>query len=146
MKTYLLLFLISSSLQFSSGEGEQCGIQAGGALCPNGLCCSAYGFCGTTKPYCKIPGCQSQCNYHPTPPGPPPPDPPDPIEQCGRQADGALCPNDLCCSAYGFCGNTEAYCGIGCQRQCTPPSPDPAPSPTPSGPTSPSNFILDAVI
>ncbi|MED6122733.1 hypothetical protein PIB30_042652 [Stylosanthes scabra] len=46
-------------------------------------------------------------------------------EQCGKQANGALCPNNLCCSQYGFCGNTNDYCGNGCQSQCkgsTPPS------------------------
>ncbi|EEF36642.1 probable inactive chitinase-like protein LaCIC [Ricinus communis] len=39
-------------------------------------------------------------------------------EQCGRQADGALCPGGLCCSQYGWCGNTDPYCGGGCQSQC----------------------------
>ncbi|CAL9063373.1 unnamed protein product [Musa banksii] len=39
-------------------------------------------------------------------------------EQCGTQAGGALCPGGLCCSQYGFCGSTEAYCGSGCQSQC----------------------------
>lgn len=48
-------------------------------------------------------------------------------EQCGRQAGGAVCPNGLCCSQYGWCGATEPYCGAGCQSQCrssgsTPPS------------------------
>lgn len=44
-------------------------------------------------------------------------------EQCGRQAGNALCPNNLCCSQYGWCGTTEDYCGNGCQSQCkTPPS------------------------
>ncbi|TKY58345.1 Endochitinase protein [Spatholobus suberectus] len=56
-------------------------------------------------------------------------------EQCGRQAGGALCPNGLCCSQYGWCGNTDAYCGAGCQSQCKPGStPTPTtPTPTPSG-------------
>ncbi|XP_009392872.2 endochitinase-like [Musa acuminata AAA Group] len=39
-------------------------------------------------------------------------------EQCGRQAGGALCPGGLCCSQYGWCGNTDPYCGQGCQSQC----------------------------
>ncbi|MED6193992.1 hypothetical protein PIB30_024302 [Stylosanthes scabra] len=46
-------------------------------------------------------------------------------EQCGKQANGALCPNNLCCSQFGYCGNTNNYCGNGCQSQCkgsTPPS------------------------
>ncbi|MBA0618868.1 hypothetical protein Godav_028147 [Gossypium davidsonii] len=28
-------------------------------------------------------------------------------KQCGRQTGGALCPNNLCCSQYGWCGNTD---------------------------------------
>ncbi|KAL0717062.1 hypothetical protein Bca4012_066384 [Brassica carinata] len=122
----------------------QCGHEAKGALCPGGLCCSKEGYCGTTEPYCGN-GCQSQCDYVPTPTGPPPPDPYKPVEQCGRQAHGALCHDDLCCSSYGWCGNTTAYCGPGCQSQCTPPAPAPAPTPTPPNPTTRSYFILDAV-
>ncbi|XP_006655296.2 chitinase 2 [Oryza brachyantha] len=50
-------------------------------------------------------------------------------EQCGVQAGGALCPNCLCCSRWGWCGKTSEYCGDGCQSQCsgcgpTPPTPD----------------------
>ena len=41
-------------------SAEQCGRQAGGATCPNGLCCSTHGWCGTTEAYCGT-GCQSQC-------------------------------------------------------------------------------------
>ncbi|KAJ0249409.1 hypothetical protein HA466_0149070 [Hirschfeldia incana] len=132
MKTYLLLFLVFSLIiQISFGEGEQCGHQAGGALCPNGLCCSKYGFCGSTPPYCTN-GCQSQCHYHTTTLAPPPPDPYLPVPQCGHEAGGALCPNGLCCSKEGYCGTTEPYCGPGCQSQCdyvppptAPPPPDP---------------------
>ncbi|XP_038693630.1 endochitinase-like [Tripterygium wilfordii] len=40
-------------------------------------------------------------------------------EQCGRQAGGALCPGGACCSQYGWCGNTNEYCGEGCQSQCS---------------------------
>ncbi|KAJ6906479.1 hypothetical protein NC652_024033 [Populus alba x Populus x berolinensis] len=39
-------------------------------------------------------------------------------EQCGSQAGGALCPGGLCCSQFGWCGNTNDYCGTGCQSQC----------------------------
>ncbi|KAF8011389.1 hypothetical protein BT93_J1868 [Corymbia citriodora subsp. variegata] len=41
-------------------------------------------------------------------------------EQCGSQARGALCPGGLCCSRFGYCGSTPAYCGGGCQSQCHP--------------------------
>ena len=39
-------------------------------------------------------------------------------EDCGRQAGGATCPNNLCCSQYGWCGTGSDYCGNGCQSQC----------------------------
>ncbi|PHU11713.1 Endochitinase [Capsicum chinense] len=39
-------------------------------------------------------------------------------QQCGRQAGGRACANRLCCSQYGFCGTTRAYCGVGCQSNC----------------------------
>ncbi|GLT60102.1 hypothetical protein SLA2020_328850 [Shorea laevis] len=63
-------------------------------------------------------------------------------EQCGHQAGGALCPNGLCCSQWGWCGTTTAYCGTGCQSQCggagtPPPPPNPTPSPTPPPPPPP---------
>ncbi|CAF1704207.1 hypothetical protein HID58_053687 [Brassica napus] len=132
MKTYLLLLLLFSLL-LSFSSGEQCGRQSkpAGALCPNGLCCSEAGWCGTTEAYCGH-GCQSQCN--------PGPYPPPPTPQCGRQSipAGALCPNGLCCSEAGWCGTTEAYCGHGCQSQCTPTPTPPAPTPTPPTPTPPS--------
>ncbi|KAK7351990.1 hypothetical protein VNO80_17404 [Phaseolus coccineus] len=46
--------------------GEQCGRQAGGALCPGGLCCSQFGWCGSTSDYCGK-DCQSQCGGQPSP-------------------------------------------------------------------------------
>ncbi|KAJ4845786.1 Endochitinase A [Turnera subulata] len=51
-------------------------------------------------------------------------------EQCGRQANNAVCPNGLCCSEFGWCGTTTDYCGKNCQSQCGGSS-----TPTPSVPT-----------
>ncbi|PUZ66089.1 hypothetical protein GQ55_3G278500 [Panicum hallii var. hallii] len=34
------------------------------------------------------------------------------------QRCGALCPNNLCCSKYGYCGRSRDHCGTGCQSQC----------------------------
>ncbi|KAI9107764.1 hypothetical protein K1719_021100 [Acacia pycnantha] len=88
------------------GLAEQCGTQAGGALCPGGLCCSKHGWCGSTYDYCG-PGCQSQCPPPspppppPAPPGPPPPEPSggladiisrDTFEQMLMHRDDARCP------------------------------------------------------
>uniref|UniRef100_K3ZBX5 chitinase n=1 Tax=Setaria italica TaxID=4555 RepID=K3ZBX5_SETIT len=46
------------------------------------------------------------------------------VPQCGSQAGGKLCHNCLCCSRFGFCGDTDPYCGAGC---VTPPGPRPVP-------------------
>ncbi|XP_010242847.1 PREDICTED: endochitinase A-like [Nelumbo nucifera] len=61
MKFCLILLLISLASLFGA-LAEQCGRQAGGALCPGGLCCSQYGWCGNTYPYCRPDTCQSQCS------------------------------------------------------------------------------------
>lgn len=49
--------------------------------------------------------------------------------ECSRASP---CPNSAhCCSQFGFCGDTDPYCGKGCQAgPCTPPTP---PGP-PAGP------------
>jgi chitinase len=38
-------------------------------------------------------------------------------QQCGSSDGGAICSLNTCCSAGGFCGVTDAYCGSGCQSQ-----------------------------
>ncbi|KAK1616914.1 hypothetical protein QYE76_022431 [Lolium multiflorum] len=48
---------------------QQCGSQAGGATCGNCLCCSRFGYCGSTSDYCGA-GCQSQCSGCSPSPGP----------------------------------------------------------------------------
>ncbi|KAK3138832.1 hypothetical protein QOZ80_5AG0373920 [Eleusine coracana subsp. coracana] len=96
-------------------HAEQCGSQAGGALCPNGLCCSEYGYCGSTEAYCCA-GCQSQCSCGPSPgPSPPSPPPPPPTPIGPVDPDGVasivsedlfeqllLHRNDPACLAHGF--------------------------------------------
>ncbi|XP_058780913.1 endochitinase-like [Vicia villosa] len=97
----ILLAIGSSRWCLADLDPPQCGIQAGGALCRDQLCCSAWGFCGSTPIYCGD-GCQSQCpgtspplappllppSFRPpppppppSPPPPPPPPPPSPIEE-----------------------------------------------------------------
>ncbi|XP_031267793.1 endochitinase EP3-like [Pistacia vera] len=89
--------------------------------CEAHLCCSEFGYCGTGFAYCGA-GCQGgPCyngttpTYATTPTLPPPPPP----SLCH-------CPEDLCCSQYGYCGSGEDYCGIGClDGPCyAPPSPN----------------------
>ncbi|XP_026416822.1 endochitinase [Papaver somniferum] len=62
--------------------------------------------------------------------------------QCGSGAGGALCSGGLCCSQYGYCGSTSAYCGAGCQSQCTIVSPPPPPPSTPPPPPPSGNLTL----
>lgn len=61
MMKCLVFILVILALFLMAANAQQCGSQAGGALCANGLCCSQYGYCGTSADYCG-PGCQSQCN------------------------------------------------------------------------------------
>lgn len=58
-------------------------------------------------------------------------------QQCGSQVDFKFnCSQGLCCSKWGWCGITDAYCGKeNCQSQC--PSPSPPPPPTPPTPPPP---------
>lgn len=46
--------------------------------------------------------------------------PPKPIEngRCGKDFGDAICPDNLCCSAHGYCGSGGAWCDFGCQSQC----------------------------
>jgi hypothetical protein len=46
------LILLFSSTQLFSQEPE-CGDQAEGKFCPNGLCCSDWGYCGTGEEFCN---------------------------------------------------------------------------------------------
>ncbi|KAJ7550567.1 hypothetical protein O6H91_07G106600 [Diphasiastrum complanatum] len=40
--------------------------------------------------------------------------------QCGSGAGNKVCSGGLCCSKYGYCGTSDAYCGNGCQSgRCT---------------------------
>ncbi|KAM0916207.1 hypothetical protein ACQ4PT_010300 [Festuca glaucescens] len=75
-------------------------------------------------------------------------------QMCGSQAGGALCPNCLCCSEWGYCGSTDQYCGIGCQSQCdggcAPPAPavppPPAIPPPPAVPSPPAGPGLESIL
>ncbi|PON87702.1 hypothetical protein TorRG33x02_165460, partial [Trema orientale] len=108
-------------------DTPQCGWQAYGALCRDNLCCSQWGYCGSTSAYCGT-GCQSQCwnsppppSPSPPPPSPPPPpvDPERPDHRCGPNVGNAPCRPGRCCSIYGWCGDSAAYCkGSSCQYQC----------------------------
>ncbi|KAL3420007.1 chitin deacetylase [Phlyctema vagabunda] len=106
-----------------------CGLQASGENhgynCPSTApCCGPYGFCGSSKDHCLTSvGCQSAYSnttdacYDPIDGQTTTPD-----NTCGKTGAGSFgyrcdISNLRCCSAYGYCGNTEAYCQKvnGCQ-------------------------------
>ncbi|CAL5050248.1 unnamed protein product [Urochloa decumbens] len=111
----LVVAILATTLTVSA-RGEQCGSQAGGALCPGCLCCSKWGFCGSTSDYCGD-GCQSQCHGCSPTPTPPPtptpsPPPPSPTPPPGEGVASIVTPalfdqmllhrNDVACPAKGF--------------------------------------------
>lgn len=61
MRKVWSLTLLAVALLLAQSWAQECGSQAGGAVCPDGQCCSQYGWCGSTSDYCGT-GCQSQCN------------------------------------------------------------------------------------
>jgi len=113
-----------------ASETEQCGPRN---PCPDSLCCSEWGYCGETESYCsKAACCQSNCWDDSTsstttsatststsmettsivPEGCA-----SETEQCGPRNP---CPDSLCCSEWGYCGETESYCSKAacCQNNC----------------------------
>ncbi|XP_050226915.1 endochitinase-like [Mercurialis annua] len=70
--TPLILLALLALILVDTSSAEQCGKQAGNAACPNGLCCSQFGWCGSTSDYCGSGNCQSQCPGSGTPSNPNP--------------------------------------------------------------------------
>ncbi|KAM3298316.1 hypothetical protein ACQJBY_039998 [Aegilops geniculata] len=67
MRTLAVVSLLATAAMGTAcARAAQCGSQAGGATCPNCLCCSRFGWCGSTPEYCGD-GCQSQCSGCGTP-------------------------------------------------------------------------------
>jgi len=93
--TFCLLLVLLVSVQLTTGQ--TCSATN---HCAGGLCCSQYGFCGSTAAYCGA-GCLSGC----------------PV--ASGLCPGTPCASGLCCSQYGYCGTTSAFCGTGCQAGCT---------------------------
>ena len=99
--------LLAALLISADVAAQDCGSEAGGATCADNLCCSQYGYCGSTSDYCGT-GCQSG---------------PCTSSSSSSSSGGGCnppCDSDLCCSQYGYCGSTSDYCGTGCQSgPCT---------------------------
>ncbi|OUM56316.1 carbohydrate-binding module family 18 protein, partial [Piromyces sp. E2] len=91
----------------------RCG--AGVGVCGEGLCCSRYGYCGTSKDHCGV-GCQGEfgmCNKSNK--STDKENLPISYYKCG--ASVGICAKGFCCSRYGYCGKTSEHCGTGCQSE-----------------------------
>jgi len=114
--------------------------------CPDGYCCSKYGWCGTTSDYCSVSSnCQKEfgiCKDSNTSTTKKTTtttksttttkksttttkksttttkkSTSSVIGKCGK--DFGKCPDGHCCSQYGWCGKSSAYCSVsnGCQSE-----------------------------
>lgn len=57
----IVIMLIMTLMMLDTSLAFNCGRQAGGVRCPTGMCCSQWGWCGTTPAHCGRGRCQSQC-------------------------------------------------------------------------------------
>ena len=93
---FILLIALLGFVNFAFGCSST-------SLCAGNLCCSQWGYCGSTSEYCGT-GCLSgPCSAG-----------------SGTCSASSPCSGGLCCSQYGYCGSTSEYCGTGCQNgPCT---------------------------
>ncbi|KAF2214504.1 carbohydrate-binding module family 18 protein [Cercospora zeae-maydis SCOH1-5] len=134
-------------------EDGRCGKDFDEATCDAGGnyggCCSSQGYCGKTSAHCLLKnGCQNGCESPTASAAPQPTDhepilgkpsePPTTDGTCGADNGGSICGNweyGSCCSMMGFCGNTSAHCGEGCQSgPCDQAPVSAAPGPVPAPP------------
>lgn len=108
-------------IQIVPSVNQMCGAFNGTvAVCSNGQCCSAYGYCGTDDRYCGT-GCLPNAGFcSNTTIGTPPTIPGNTTVIVSTSTCGMfggveyMCGNNLCCSSAGTCGSTPAYCTAGC--------------------------------
>jgi len=122
----LLIATLAVSL---ASAAKECGPGIGS--CSSSKCCSKYGYCGTSDAHCGT-GCQSgfgKCGIVSTKKTTTTRRTTTTIkktttisskktstnDKCG--GSNGVCPGSKCCSKYGYCGNTEAHCGTGCQSE-----------------------------
>jgi len=114
MKYPILVIAIVALISSVSAEGR-CGPNYG--KCPEGTCCSSWGWCGIFDEHCLLShGCQPQYG---TCKGSGNGDTGDePYSTDGRCGAGVgKCPAGTCCSKWGSCGIFDDHCLIskGCQ-------------------------------
>ncbi|KAK8027637.1 carbohydrate esterase family 4 protein [Apiospora marii] len=81
-----------------------------GYTCPDNLCCSSHGWCGSTNDYCGADvGCQPQFGTCAAGTGDGGNSGSD-SGRCGPNNGNAVCSSTECCSAEGYCGTTPEHC------------------------------------
>ncbi|KAI0172023.1 glycoside hydrolase/deacetylase [Hypoxylon sp. FL1284] len=83
------------------------GAGVAGYTCTEGLCCSQYGYCGSTADYCDD-GCQTTfgtCGVSSGGNGSSSDD-----GRCGPDFGDTVCSATECCSGAGYCGTTTDHC------------------------------------
>ena len=108
----------------TTSPDSTCGVGTTYQCAKSGECCSQYGWCGTTSAYCSS-GCQSgygicssdtsSASAAPTIGQYPPSLQNSPDSTCGTFTNYKCAKSGECCSQYGWCGTTSAYCSSGCQ-------------------------------
>jgi hypothetical protein len=111
---FLSVFAQSGVESTPSGAIGSCGAEVGGTKCKDSLCCSQYGYCGSSDDYCGK-GCRPEfgnCD------GPEKKPKKYSSTQCGPVFDNhQICESGLACSRYGWCGSTKDYTGQGCRPE-----------------------------
>ena len=120
-------------------DGQRCGAEYDGQVCPGQTCCSMYGYCGDGPEYCNRFSCQVDfgwCDGQPIPTSTPEPEPepePEPIETEepteGDPADPTTDPEtgetsvpelpEFTISEDGLCGNVTTCVGSTFGRCCS---------------------------
>jgi len=91
---------------FDDSIDGECGVK-NGKKCPDGACCSIYGYCGKSKDHCTkycdsdYSECKSLDDYISN----------DGL--CGKK-NQKLCPDGECCSTHGYCGKSDEHCITSC--------------------------------
>ncbi|KAJ3045025.1 hypothetical protein HDV00_012446 [Rhizophlyctis rosea] len=107
MKILITALMVLVTLSSATAQIQRCGSQGNGKSCSTGLCCSQYGYCGTTDDYCNSKTCQrgfGLCTGISNQGG-----------KCGTVNGVRLfCAPGSCCSSNWTCGVGSA-CGAGCR-------------------------------
>jgi Chitin recognition protein len=86
-----------------------------GYVCPSSLCCSPWGYCGSSSDHCGS-GCQTAfgaCSL--TASGSASSSGKISTDGSCGGTNGYICGSAMCCSQFGYCGIGSQFCGTGCQ-------------------------------